>query len=111
MREFLGFWRHALVMLSHVRGAILVLAVALLCCAIIIGRVEGMPFGDALYLTVITATTIGYGDITPTTTPGRILSISAGVIGLIFFGIIVAVSNRALAETAKEASGEQEKKK
>jgi voltage-gated potassium channel len=39
-------------------------------------------FGDALYWSFITATTVGYGDITPTTPEGRIL---AGV--LIFVGI------------------------
>jgi voltage-gated potassium channel len=39
-------------------------------------------FGDALYWSFITATTVGYGDITPTTPEGRIL---AGV--LIFIGI------------------------
>jgi voltage-gated potassium channel len=39
-------------------------------------------FGDALYWTFITATTVGYGDITPTTPEGRIL---AGA--LIFVGI------------------------
>ena len=111
MREFLRFFQHALTMLRYVRGVVLVLAMALLCCAVVVGIVEGMPFGDALYFTLITGMTIGYGDITSTTTPGRILSILAGVIGLIFFGIIVAVSNRALAETVKDALGEQEKKK
>lgn len=111
MREFLSFYRHALVMLSHVRGVIFVLAVALLCCAVTIGLVEGMPFGEALYLMLITGLTIGYGDITPTTTPGRILCVLAGMIGLILFGIIVAVSNRSLVETVKDVASEQEKKK
>lgn len=31
-------------------------------------------FGDALYWSFITATTVGYGDITPTTPEGRILA-------------------------------------
>lgn len=110
MREFLRFFKHALTMLRYVRGVVLVLAVALLFCAVVVGFVEGMPFGDALYFTLVTGMTIGYGDITSTTTPGRILSVLAGVIGLIFFGIIVAVSNRALAETVKEVFGEHEKK-
>jgi voltage-gated potassium channel len=39
-------------------------------------------FGDALYWSFITATTVGYGDVTPVTPEGRIL---AG--GLIFVGI------------------------
>lgn len=111
MTEFLRFFRHALAMLRHVLGVVLVLAVALLFCAMVVGLVEGMSIGEALYFTLITGMTIGYGDITPTTITGRVLSILTGGIGLIFFGIIVAVSNRALAETVREASSEQQKNK
>ena len=104
MREFLRFFKHALTMLRHVRGVVVVLATALLACAVVVGLVEGMPFSDALYFTLITGMTIGYGDVTSTTAAGRIISVLTGVIGLIFFGLIVAVSNRALAETVKEIS-------
>jgi voltage-gated potassium channel len=75
-------------MLRHVRGVILVLVVVVFCCAVIVGRVEGMPFVDALYFTLITSLTIGYGDIVPTTAAGRVLSILAGVVGVIFIGLI-----------------------
>jgi voltage-gated potassium channel len=47
-----------------------------------------MPFVDALYFTLITSLTIGYGDIVPTTAAGRVLSILAGVVGVIFIGLI-----------------------
>jgi voltage-gated potassium channel Kch len=111
MKEFLIFSRHSLHMLWHVRGVILVLAVALFSCAVIISRVEGVPFVDALYFTLITGLTIGYGDIVPTTTAGRVLSVLAGVIGVIFVGLIVAIATRSLALAAQEALDEQEKKK
>jgi voltage-gated potassium channel len=55
--------------------------------------------------------TIGYGDIVPTTTAGRVLSVLAGVIGVIFVGLIVAIATRSLALAAQEALDEQEKKK
>ena len=87
------------------------LAVALLVCAVIIGRVEDMPFGDAIYLTLITGLTIGYGDITPATAAGRVLSVITGMIGVIYVGLVVAIATRALALTAEEHSARQKKKK
>jgi len=110
MREFLTFCSHILLMLRHVRGVILVLVVVLFCAAII-SRVEGVPFGDSLYFTLITGLTIGYGDITPTTTVGRVLSILVGVIGVIFVGLVVAITTRALHLTAQDELAEKEKKK
>ena len=110
MREFLVFCRHVLRMLHHVRGVLLVLVLALVICAVIIGWVEGMPFGDALYLTLITGLTIGYGDISPTTGVGRVLSIVIGMIGVIYVGLVVAIATRALALTVQEESDRREKK-
>jgi voltage-gated potassium channel len=45
---------------------------------------------DALYLVVITMTTVGYGDITPVTWEGRILSMLIGAGGLFLFSVSVA---------------------
>jgi len=45
---------------------------------------------DALYLVVITMTTVGYGDITPVTLEGRILSMLIGAGGLFLFSVSVA---------------------
>ena len=46
---------------------------------------EGMAAGDALWLTVTTATTVGYGDISASTLPGR----SATVVLLYLGGIFI----------------------
>lgn len=43
---------------------------------------EGLSFGDAAYLTIVTLTTIGYGDIVPHTTPGRIFTMALVLVGL-----------------------------
>ena len=40
---------------------------------------------DALYFTVTTFTTTGYGDITPTTVPGKLMAIGIMVIGVSLF--------------------------
>ena len=43
---------------------------------------EGTSFLDGLYLTIITISTVGYGDIVPTTAPGRLFTVL-----LIFSGV------------------------
>ena len=40
------------------------------------------PFISSMYLTIITMTTVGYGDITPRTNYGRILVMIAAIIGV-----------------------------
>jgi len=44
--------------------------------------IEGIPFFEALYLTVITLTTIGYGDITPLSDEGKIFTLLLVFLGL-----------------------------
>ena len=51
---------------------------------------------------MITGLTVGYGDVVPTTILSRVVSVLVGLIGLIFFGILVAVATRALGKTVGE---------
>ncbi len=46
---------------------------------------EGLSFGDALWMGLTTVTTVGYGDISPSTAGGRIITI----ICLYAFGISI----------------------
>lgn len=67
-------------------------------CAIIIalaiatGRREGWSIGDSLYFGFVTGTTVGYGDMTPTTGRSKFFSIMLALVGLIFTGIVVALA-------------------
>ena len=48
-------------------------------------NIESMPM--AMYLAIITLTTVGYGDLTPTSTGGTITCSIIGVIGVIYMTI------------------------
>ena len=96
MKDFLAYLRHFFYTLSLVRHMLAGLLLLLLIGAGVIAIAEDMHFGEALYLTAITGLTVGYGDIAPTTVTGRILSVLIGLIGLIYFGVIVAVANAAM---------------
>ncbi len=102
MHELLSFLRHVHASMRLVRHPLLALFVLMLVGAGVIAAAEGMGYGEALYLTLITGLTVGYGDLAPATALGRIVSILIGLTGLIFFGLIVAIATRALSEVAKE---------
>ena len=55
--------------------------------AITISRVENLEIGDGIYFAFITGLSIGYGDITPVTAWGRVVSVFIGLIGMIFVGV------------------------
>ncbi len=54
------------------------------------GNPDIKDFFDVLYLVIITMTTVGYGDITPITTPGRFLAMFLGAGGLFLFSMSIA---------------------
>lgn len=50
-----------------------------------------LSYTDALYWAIITATSIGYGDITPVTNTGRIIAATLGIMGVVTVGIITGL--------------------
>lgn len=59
------------------------------------------PMGQTVYFCMITALTIGYGDIVPTTTFGRIDVVLLGLIGLLMTGLVTAAAVRGVQEAAR----------
>lgn len=62
------------------------------CVTIFIGAlgisvVENMKFSDALWWSFVTVTTVGYGDISPSTSFGRIIAVILMIVGIGFLGM------------------------
>ncbi len=45
----------------------------------------------AVYFTLITLTTLGYGDITPTTAVGMMVAGTEALLGLVWFGMLTSI--------------------
>lgn len=59
---------------------------------------EGWPWFDGLYMTVITLATIGYGEIHPLTAAGRVFTIILIIVGVTVFGFLVSILTQAVVE-------------
>ena len=110
MRDFLIFNRHLFKMLHFVRGTFLALLLVLLAFALITAKVDSISLTDALYFVFITALTVGYGDITPGSGITQAISVLSGVVGVVFVGLLVAVSVRALEHAMAEKRQSQKDK-
>lgn len=58
----------------------------------IVRYIENWKVFDGLYWSFITATTVGYGDIRPVKKLSKALSVLIALVGLMFTGIIIAVT-------------------
>jgi voltage-gated potassium channel len=47
-------------------------------------------FGDAMWWSVVTATTVGYGDVSPVTPEGRLIAVGLMFLGIAFIGFFTA---------------------
>jgi voltage-gated potassium channel len=61
------------------------------------------PPGETFYFCAITALTIGYGDVVPTTTFGRIDALLLGLVGLLMTGLVIAAAVRGVQEASRRA--------
>jgi voltage-gated potassium channel Kch len=54
------------------------------------GLSSSAPLSDAMYLSGTTFTTLGYGDLTPSTPEARVLSVAEAATGFGFFAVVIA---------------------
>jgi Na+-translocating ferredoxin:NAD+ oxidoreductase RnfE subunit len=99
---FLSFSRYFLQYTWFIRYVLVMVLVLVIVGALIISRVEGMSLDNSIYFAFITGLTIGYGDIAPVTIIGRVTSVFIGLIGIVFTGLVVAVSTKALHSAVEE---------
>jgi hypothetical protein len=88
-RRFFLALGHAIHVTWPVLSTILVIQLAL---GLLIGFLEGWSVGDAVYFTLVTGLTIGYGDIVPRQALARALAIGIGVSGLFLTGVIAGIA-------------------
>ena len=96
--EFLGHLGAGLKVVWPVFSGILALVLIL---GLVIAKLEKWPWGDGLYFSMITALTIGYGDLVPKTGVTRFLAVLLGVLGFLSTSILAALSVYAMRVTLK----------
>jgi hypothetical protein len=104
--EFRHFVRHFLRYTYFVRGVLACLLLLIAVGGVAISYLENLSLSDSIYFAFITGMTIGYGDISPATVCGRLVSVGMGMIGVLFTGMTVAIATRALADTVKQLKKE-----
>jgi voltage-gated potassium channel len=67
---------------------LMITAFMVLIGTILIRYVEGMTFKDSLWWTFVTITTVGYGDLSPATSLGRIIAALLMLGGIGFIGML-----------------------
>ncbi len=98
---FITFARHFIRYALYVREVLVGVLLLIVLGGVTISQVEGIELGNAIYFAFITGLSIGYGDITPATAWGRVVSVAIGLTGVVFTGVTVAVATRALADAIK----------
>ncbi len=83
-------------------GGLFAIFGALVCLAgALISRFDTISLEDGIYFAFVTALTIGFGDITPTTRASRVLTVLLALLGVFFTGIAVAIAVHALSIALK----------
>jgi voltage-gated potassium channel len=83
--------------------------VSVLTITFLFWALEGWSFSDALYMTVITLTTVGFGEVRPLDESGRIVAMTAAIVGaVLLFGGVGIMAEVVVAEIS---SGRRERRK
>ena len=109
MHEFIYFIKYFAKYCWFSRGVIACLLIIVAINGLIISFLEKISIANALYFTFITALTIGYGDITPATGMGKMISVLVGILGMILMGLIIAIATLALKNAVADIHSEKGK--
>lgn len=82
--------------------------------ALVVFNVEPQSFGnffDAIYWATVSLTTVGYGDIYPVTTIGRIVTMISSVFGIAIIALPSGILTAGFMEALKKSDDEKEEEK
>ncbi len=99
VRAIAGSWRD-----PEFRGLFSLVVLTLAAGTLFFSRVEGWGLLDSLYFSVVTLTTVGYGDLSPTTAAGKVFTILYIFVGIgIILGFVNAVAERTMERRKEKA--------
>ena len=66
------------------------------------GEEYPVDFARALWMVVVTMTTVGYGDVVPSSPLARVLTLAAALAGLVLTAIMISIVHKELALSAAQ---------
>jgi voltage-gated potassium channel len=100
--DFVKIYTQGIVYLWPIIAVLLGVIVAL---GFRVGHLEGWTAVDSLYFAFITATSVGFGDLVPTKSRTKLLSIVIVLVGILLTGLIVAIGLEAAGHAFREVRG------
>jgi voltage-gated potassium channel len=97
--------------------SIMAVSVGAISIYIVEGNVQGTKItnlADAFWWAIVTVTTVGYGDVYPTTLEGRVIAALLMIVGIAILGVLISTLGAGLIESrlkAKPKPGEDTKNK
>jgi Ion channel len=92
-REFAAGLLSGLSVVWPILSALLLVVVGL---GVVVGLREGWSLQESVYFAFVSALTIGYGDLSPTTLLTRTLAIVIGICGVLMTALVAAIAVKAL---------------
>jgi voltage-gated potassium channel len=87
--------------LGLISPILLFLCLVIITLGLVAGRREGWSIFNSLYWAFITAFTVGYGDIRPLKNAPKVIAVAIAWAGIMFTGVIVAVTVASTQEAVK----------
>lgn len=89
-------------LICYVRTLLFLVAAVVAIVVVVLWQVDGKSLGDAVYLAFISFLTIGYGDLAPSCGIAKAACVLVGFTGIIFMGIIVAITTLSIGNEGKD---------